>query len=152
MLYCLELRDLLVSQLSIPYFLYLTYAHTSLSLSSSSHTKRKRKKKKEKRKKKESRPDPLDRQMTSRTHTTSQTSHAVEENVHSDTNNDHRRQAQSLLDAARNAAENMQYTENEVDDLTYHSQIADTYEKVVTWQRNLFNIPLAKLEGLSWTN
>ena len=54
MLYCLELRDLLVSQLSIPYFLYLTYAHTSLSLSSSSHTKekeqRKRKKKKEKRK------------------------------------------------------------------------------------------------------
>ena len=42
MLYCLELRDLLVGQLSIPYFLYLTYAHTSLSLSSSSHTKKKK--------------------------------------------------------------------------------------------------------------
>ena len=32
MLYCLELRDLVVGQLSIPYFLDLTYAHTSLSL------------------------------------------------------------------------------------------------------------------------
>ena len=32
MLYCLELRDLLVGQLAIPYFLYLTYGHTSLSL------------------------------------------------------------------------------------------------------------------------
>ena len=52
MLYCLELRDLLVSQLSIPSFLYLPYAHTSLSLSSSSHTKEKEKKKREKRKKK----------------------------------------------------------------------------------------------------
>ena len=52
MLYCLELRDLLVSQLSIPYFLYLTYAHTSLSLSSSSHTKEKEKRKKKKKKKK----------------------------------------------------------------------------------------------------
>ena len=52
MLYCLELRDLLVSQLSIPYFLYLTYAHTSLSLSSSSHTKEKKKKKKKEKKRK----------------------------------------------------------------------------------------------------
>ena len=73
--------------------------------------------------------------------------HNHEENIHSDTNNDHRRQAQSLLDAARNAAENMQYIENAVDDLTYHSQIADTYEKVVTWQRNLFNIPFGQVGG-----
>ena len=51
MLYCLELRDLLVGQLSMPYFLYLKYAHTSLSLSSSSHTKRKKEKKKRKKKK-----------------------------------------------------------------------------------------------------
>ena len=73
--------------------------------------------------------------------------HNHEENVHSDTNNDHRRQAQALLDAAMNAAENMQYIENEVDDLTYHSQIADKYEKVVTWQRNLFNIPFGQVGG-----
>ena len=73
--------------------------------------------------------------------------HNHEENVHSDTNNDHRRQAQSLLDAARNAAENMQHIENEVGDLTYHSQIADKYEKVVTWQRNSFNIPFGQVGG-----
>ena len=33
MLYCLEQNNLLVGQLSIPYFLYLTYAHTRLFLS-----------------------------------------------------------------------------------------------------------------------
>ena len=49
--------------------------------------------------------------------------HNHEENVHSDTNNDHPRQAQSLLDAGRNAAENMQYIVNEVDD--FNISLAD---------------------------
>ena len=65
MLYCLELRDLLVGQLSIPYFLYLKYAHTSLSLSSSSHTKEKEKKKRKKKEEKEKRKKKKEKKQSS---------------------------------------------------------------------------------------